>query len=636
MFIEYPHYGDMIVVISPDDQFTSFLMDRKTLTFSMDKPTAKKSENAWEEIGFHKQLGGYMYNYILGFLGLIFGVVVGGMLISLLYPYPESKGYRDLAGMVFIWAMPFLDFGVAFGIERFIGEWRVKNLGKMLEYIRFFMWYQLFSSLLKTTLFSLWTFFIIRSGNLAYLSWNLLFLAIKFYPGVLNTLRSCLVGLQHYHKASLLNTLGSEIMDKVFLLILIFWWRQIGNENPALGELLTMSFGTTFAYYMRDFFMFGLQIYVIKPILRDMGIPLGSLFRPEFSRDTVITTLKSGLSVSIIGIIAQLNTYVIILMYVDNIMNYTTLSVLSSTGLSFINFIDYFGKIDLTAPFSEAYRNDKHHLARFYIAQIWKYWGYVNGAMLFTFLAFLNVLAETILAIPGLENYALLGYFLLPAWIYKFFLPLAEQGDTVLVSAMRLKIFQLFRIIEEGTKLIWIFLMFFAFHWQNLGLVAVAFILIFAGAVPQWLKDIIVWIYIKRKLINYEIPIWQTFVAPFGAGILVYLIVTYLLDTVFPLLTSVLSVLYAGIIMIVFTLIVFPPMVFPFFYGLFGGWDDFGLSIFEKSSHMAGPSKFFFRPGAILTQWAAKFSPLTNRFPIPNTDAEKEINALMIQKKAIK
>jgi len=134
-----------------------------------EKLPIKKFENAWEEIGFHKQLGGYMFNYILGFLDLIFGVVIGGLLISLLYPYPESKGYRDLAGMVFIWALPFLDFGVAFGIERFIGEWRVKSIPKMLEYIRFFMWYQLFSSLMKTTIFS---FFCSRSRRCFKVSYN--------------------------------------------------------------------------------------------------------------------------------------------------------------------------------------------------------------------------------------------------------------------------------------------------------------------------------------------------------------------------------------------------------------------------------------------------------------------------------
>lgn len=588
-----------------------------------------KSSDFWEEIGFHRPLGGFMYNYILGFVGLVFGVVVGGLLISLLYPYPESKGYRDLAHIVFIWALPFIDFGVAFGIERFIGEYRIKNQAKMLEFIRFFVWYNLFSSLFKTTLFSILTFTSIRNGNLAYLSWNLLLLAIQNYPGILYLLRSCMAGLQHYHKANLLNLIGSEIFDKVFLLIFIFMWRNIGNQNPTLGELLTMSFGTTFAYYMHDFFMFIVQILVIKPILKNMDIPLKSFFRTQISKDTIKIAIKSGVSVSLVSIIAQITTYLITMLYVDNITNYTTISVLSSSAMSFINFIDYFGKIDLTPSFSESYQNQKKNLSIFYIAQIWKYWGYVNGSMMFTFVAFLNILAQTILSIPGLENYSLIGYFLLPCWIYKFFLPLAEQGDTLIVGAMRLKIFQILRIFEEFVKIIWLSVIVFALKWQDNGILAIAYLLIFAVAIPQWIKTLIVWIYIKNHLLDYRIPIWQSFVAPFLSGLIVYGLISIMLQNVFPILSDSLGTLFAGIIMIVFTLLVFPTIIFPFFYGLFGGWDDFGLKVYKKSVLISGPSKIFYKNAMRCTQWAAQHSFLMNKFPIPHHEAELEIQELM-------
>jgi hypothetical protein len=595
--------------------------------------SSNSHEDLWEEIGFHRQIGGYMYSYVLGFIGLIFGVVVAGFLISYLYPFPESKGYRDLAGNIFIWVGPIIDFGLAYGLERFIGQWRVKDQEKMLEYIRFFMWYQLISSTLKTTIFSIWTIFVIRNGNLAYLSWNLLFLAMKHYPGVLNTLKSVMAGLQHYHKASLLNTIGSEIMDKLFLLIMIGWWRSYGTANPNLGELMTMAFGTTFIYYMRDFFMFGLQIYVIRPILKNIGIPLKSLFYPIFSKDTIITTLRSGLSVSFINILATLNTYLIIMLYVGNIVNYTTFSVLSSTGLSFIAFIDYFGKIDVAAPVSEAYLNAKFELARYYIAQVWKYWGYVTGSMLFAFLAFLNILAETILAIPGLQNYALIGTFLLPAWIYKTFLPIAEQGDTILVSSMKLKSFQIIRLVEEGLRIVWILIIFYIFRWQSYGIQAVAFCLIFSTAVPQWIKDIIVWIYINKKVISFKIPIWQAIIAPIGSGIGIYFLITIFLHVGFPYLTSWFGPLIGGIIVIVLTLIIVPPIVFPFFYGLFGGWDEYGLQIYEKSVQLAGPSKPFYFIAAKLTRLLSKISPLTNKFKIPHESALIEMKELMEMKR---
>jgi hypothetical protein len=306
--------------------------------------------------------------------------------------------------------------------------------------------------------------------------------------------------------------------------------------------------------------------------------------------------------------------------------------VLSSTAAQFINFIDYFGKIDLTAPFSEAYQNGKRKLAVFYIAQGWKYWGYVNGAMLITFLAFLNVLGQTITAIPGLENYALIGFFLMPTWIYKFFLPLAEQGDTILVSARKLKEYQFVRIFEEGFKIIWVLIMFYVLRWQDNGITAGAYVLILAVAVPQWLKTLIVWIYIKRHLISYQIPIWQALIAPLLSGGIVYGLITLILTYIYPLLLTITSSLGAGIITIVATLLLFPTIIFPFFYGLVGGWDEFGLKIYEKSASLAGPSKIFYKTGAKLTRWAAEHSALTNKFGIPNEEAANEITALMEMK----
>ncbi|MHA1731778.1 MAG: hypothetical protein ACTSU5_07525 [Promethearchaeota archaeon] len=477
-----------------------------------------------------------------------------------------------------------------------------------------------------------WTFTILKRGELAYLSWNVLFLALQMYPGVLYLLRSCMVGFQHYHKANTLTLVGSEIFDKVFLLAFIFTWRGIGNGDPSMGELMTISFGTTFAYYMRDFFMFGVQVYFIRPMLRNVGLSLRDIVVPRFSREVVKTSLKNGLSVSVVGILAQVVVFLTTLFYVDAITQYTTFMVLSSTGLSFLNFIDYFGKIDLTAPFSEAYQNGKQDLAEFYVAQIWKYWGYVNGAMMFTFAAFLGVLAQSLLAIPGLENYALLGVFLVPAWFYKFFTPLAEQGDTVLVSVMHLKMFQVLRVLEEGLKVAWVVLMLYVFRWQEGGIVAIAYVLVFSVAVPQWVKTALVWVYVRRRMLHFRVPVWQAIVAPFTSGAINFALVTLYLRLVHALYVGLLGPLLAGIVTIVVVLVVFPAFMYPLWYGLLGGWDEFGLATYRKAASMAGPSSFFYSRAARITSWAAGVSPLTGRFAIPHERAEEEIGALMARR----
>nr|MDO8111428.1 hypothetical protein [Candidatus Sigynarchaeota archaeon] len=445
--------------------------------------------------------------------------------------------------------------------------------------------------------------------------------------------RSCMSGLQQYHVANTLNALGSEVFDKVFLLAFIFMWRNIGNQNPSMGELMTMAFGTTFAYYIRDFFMFGLQVHLIRPMLRKIGISLRSLFEPRFSREVARTAFTTGFLVSVPGIVAQVIAFAITMMYVGTVHQYTTFATLSSSASMFVNFMDYFGKIDLTAPFSEAYRNQKHHLSKFYIAVGWKYWGYVNGAMILLFASFIEVLSKALLSIPGLENYSLLGTFLLPWLLYKFFLPLAEQGDMILVGSMRLKIFQTLRIFEEIIKIAWVAIILYWFQWQENGLSAIAFIFVLASAVPQWIKTTLVWVYIKKKLLAYSIPVWQAIVAPLASGAIVFCLVSAFLSFVHPLYASALGPVFGGIISIVIILVVFPTIVFPFFYGLLGGWDQFGLETYQKAVSMSGPSKFFYRNASRITTWAARHSRLTNRFPIPHAAAIDEIRELTDMKK---
>jgi hypothetical protein len=238
------------------------------------------------------------------------------------------------------------------------------------------------------------------------------------------------------------------------------------------------------------------------------------------------------------------------------------------------------------------------------------------------------VLASALLAIPGLEYYALIGIFLLPGWIQKFFLPLAEQGDMILVGAMRLKVYQSFRIFEELVKVAWAMLILYSFQWQAGGAVAIAFVFMIIGAVPQWIKTCLVWVYIRKKLLDYSIPAWQSIVAPLSSGAIVFALVSCYLQFVHPLYIPLLGPVFAGILSIVLILISMPTIVFPFFYGLLGGWDQFGLETYQKAVSMAGPSKVFFRIASKITTWAARHSPLTNRFPIPHAAALEEIKEL--------
>src|SRR6056297_1434955 len=133
-------------------------MGKQKTEFSSDENGVKIefSEDKWEEIGFHRALGGWFHNLVITLFGAVLGLVTINFVMGLLYPYPEIQGYKSIAdGFFFSIIYIVFDMGTAYGIQRFIAEYRVKDPLKMVEYIQFFVWYQMFTGLIQITVIPL-------------------------------------------------------------------------------------------------------------------------------------------------------------------------------------------------------------------------------------------------------------------------------------------------------------------------------------------------------------------------------------------------------------------------------------------------------------------------------------------------
>jgi hypothetical protein len=192
----------------------------------------------WEEIGFSRPLGGYFYSLIFMIFTMIASLVLVSLVYEYLFPYPEIQGYNSVAGGFFAIVYTMFDFGTAFGIQRFIAEYRVKNPNKMLEYVRFYIWYQMFTGLIQVLGVSLFLLFYIRnSGNLAYLTWVFLIICQKQWPGMLGTFSSILGGLQKYNKSTILSFLHSDVVQNITNIIFILIGRWWGSNNPIISMI---------------------------------------------------------------------------------------------------------------------------------------------------------------------------------------------------------------------------------------------------------------------------------------------------------------------------------------------------------------------------------------------------------------
>ena len=80
-----------------------------------------------------------------------------------------------------------------------------------------------------------------------------------------------------------------------------------------------------------------------------------------------------------------------------------------------------------------------------------------------------------------------------------------------------------------------------------------------------------------------------------------------------------------GVGSFIISLFLYPIFIYTPLYAALGGFDNYGMELFEKSANISGPSKFITKPMLWFIKKTAKRSRLHNRFPLPGIElAEKE------------
>lgn len=102
-----------------------------------------ETPKAFDKVGFARSLGGFFYQFFYALIGGVIIAVTYGFILKVLYPFPEGKAYTTVGNVLFSLLFLIMNIPTNFAIERFIGEHRVKNPAKMVQYIRFYIWYQM-------------------------------------------------------------------------------------------------------------------------------------------------------------------------------------------------------------------------------------------------------------------------------------------------------------------------------------------------------------------------------------------------------------------------------------------------------------------------------------------------------------
>ncbi|MFX0099781.1 MAG: hypothetical protein ACFFCS_09370 [Candidatus Hodarchaeota archaeon] len=593
----------------------------------------EKPSELWEQIGFHKPLAGFFYNLTFSLITMLFGVFMTGAIIQIFYPYPESNGYRGVTGGIFSVFYVVMDLGTHMTMDRFIAENRIKNPGKMLQYIQFFIWYQAFTGLVQTTIVSLYAIYIVPNTDLAYGVWLMLIVATYQYPGYLGVFGGVLGSLQQYNRTAVLGFITGQGFQRIteFTCVLLGrWW---GMQDPAIGEIMGIAIGANIGVYIDDFFAMWLSAYYFSKAMKQEGFKARDCFRVEFDRKLIKEAAVFGIKTGMPSLIGVATGLIILWQYIEYVPQYTTFSTLSGLIGGIAGFVNWAGVSAPTPLLAEAYLNGKKKLTQYYIAQSWRYMVAFQCLFLPATLGIYLVIGQ-FFDVFSMENYLLAIPFFFPNLIREAQQPYTSFADALQLGTNHPTFLMGLRFAEEMLKI------FFQTLWvvwlrlpEKYGLKALIWI-IPCGIYPAILfKTIIAYFWINHKIVKIKFAKYQTFVAPPLASMFIFGVLAFMLYFVFPPLEQSIGFIAAIIILLVAMILLLMFGYLPL-TGLLGAWDTENLRDFRHAAVMSGPSRFYVMPMYKLTELACKKSKLHNRFRLDWDEAMKEAQELVELKKS--
>ncbi len=584
--------------------------------------TAKKGPADWDEIGFHRPLGGMFFNILPVFLAAGFGLLFNVWLIpSVIFPFPEAMGYQNLNSQIFGVFFTLFDMGIGIALYRFIAEKNVSDPTKSIEYIRFFIWFQLITGSIQVTGIALYVFVFLQSTSLSYAAWFFLMYSTVQFPGMLWVFNGALQGYQRFDKANLLSFLSTVILENSTRVACILLGRWLGAADPAFGEVMGAAAGSIIGIYVDDFLAAAIGAHWLDPVLKkiDPSMRIYKLFIPRFDRQVMKDCFSFGVRVIVPTLIWPAANFITTLFLLAWMPNYATyIGIFSLADL--LSSLVYSFTISLAPPVSEAWNNGKVTLTKYYLNRTYQWYALTGGFMTGLLVAGAPLLG--LVAGPGFELVVPMVMYLA---LFKFVDLFAMIHDSIYNGLGHPEWNILLVGIDQGIRLLvtWLLLVPFPSGWLAL---------VWALGLGRAAKWVVGYAALYKKYFRFKVNWWQSFAATGIAMAAELGAVLAMVYVVHPALSMAAGELVSALIIILASVIVGPFLVFLPAYALAGGWDEEGIAVFEKAVAMSGPSKGFVTFLLKISKKFAGLSPLHGRFLTDVTGVQEDIDALMSER----
>lgn len=556
---------------------------------------ARQASTAWDRVGFHRPLGGFLFALLLGLTLFIPLIIYQNMILpAYILPSAQALGIWGRVTQFFAFLWQFFDMGTSIAFIKYYSQYRVHDPKKGIQYGQLFVWWQLISGAIQVAIVAVISSTFLPETTFALYAWSIILHSIVQIPGFLTIMRDAFTAHQRFDYAQILDLAVQLVLpmliQPIFVTLMVVW----GRGNPVFGPAMGGVLGMGIAAYMVQVASFGLGWW----LYRRLGYSARVLFLAHFNWDVIKSAFRFGVFEMLGSVAWAAGQAMEIVVTQTRLINYA--EIWGNWGLA-QNFIFAFNAIavlfnNLMPSMSEAISSGRKLLSRYYSAMAYK-WGGMTSAFIGAIL--LAVADRFILGASGPDftraaSYAIpliiWGAVQFPSWV----------GDNVQLAANKPYLKTILVTCEQIVRILLAYLLIGRFQVNGL------IIAYFVGLLS---KDFVAYFINNRVCFKQAYYFWQSLAAPLLAGAVHYFILRWLTGLIWKgdQVTSI----------IIFFIGILPSYpLFAFLYAFAGGWDDDTLEEFHEGTKLAS----FMRPLAWLfwkaSVWGAKVSPLHNAFPI--------------------
>jgi O-antigen/teichoic acid export membrane protein len=554
----------------------------------------------WEEVGFHRPLGGFLVALSIGLILFIPLIIYENLILpSYILPSAQALGIWGRVTQFFNLTWYFFDMGTSIAFIKYLSEFRVHDPKKGIQYGQLFVWWQVISGSIQVALvIGLASTIGVRSVYAIYI-WSVIIHSIIQLPGFFQVMRNALTGFQRLDYSRFLDIALSVILPMVvqpiFVTIMFSW----GKSNPVFGGSMGGLLGLGIAAYAAEFFTFLMGLWLYKRA----GYKARILFLAHFDWEVIKNSFKFGVFEMLGSAAWSAGQAAEIWITQSRLINYAEIWgnwVLAQNFIFAFNVTQTLNDGVMPA-ISEAISNGKRILSQYYTVMTYKYNGMISaflGAVL------LAVAPSFIIGASGLE-FQRASIYVIPLVIWGAIQFPSWVGDIVQLGANKPYLKSILILSEQTIRVIFAWILLERF--QVNALIIAYFIGLLAKGISAYFVN-------NHYCYKQKFYFWQTISASLLSGATHFLLLNWLTTLIWngDQISSVL----------VFLIGILPSFpVYMFFYGFFGGWDDGTLVELQRSITLSGGVRLIAHWGMYMpTILGTRLSPFHNRFPISIRD----------------